>query len=64
LGRLGQAGGVTAECPPQVKPVDGQGHDDAAAGGDGDHQTGVAEDEARPMPAKMLLMAAIMPPAV
>src|SRR5204863_6740497 len=45
LGRLGQADGVAAERPPQVKPVDDQGCDGAAAGGDGDHETGVAEDE-------------------
>src|SRR5690242_949185 len=45
FGRRGQAGGVAAERPPQVQPVDDQGGDSAAAGGDDDHGTGVAEDE-------------------
>src|SRR6266566_3701552 len=45
FGWRGQAGGVTAERPPQVKAVDDQGGDGAAAGGDGDHQASVAEDE-------------------
>src|SRR5437763_12840999 len=45
LGRGGQGGGVAAERPPQVKPVDDQGRDGAADGGDGDHEASVAEDE-------------------
>jgi len=44
LGRGGQGGGVAAERPPQVKPVDDHGGDGAADGGDGDHKADVAED--------------------
>src|SRR5205814_9841902 len=45
LGRGGQGGAAAAERPPRARAVDDQGRDGAAAGGDGDHQTGVAEDE-------------------